>query len=153
MSELQQELVAVFPPRPLPESLFEDPHGSFVTTYSDDVAFMDGVRDRAWNELSPAFVEEHGGAPSFMTPTMFVALIPAYLACLLRGDTKSWEPQQILSQLTRKQHEWDPEFDGRKELMTPEQRAAIAHVLDALLAGDRYDYIHDRIAAARACWP
>ena len=151
MSGLQDELVAAFPPQPIPESLFDDPRGSFVTTYPDDTVFIAGVRDRAWNELTSAFVVEHGGAPSFMTPAMFVALIPAYLAALLRDDIETWMPENVLRTLTR-QHEWDPEFDGRMELLTPLQRSTIARVLDALLASDRYDYIRDRIAAARASW-
>jgi hypothetical protein len=150
MSELLNELTIAFPPQPLTPDLFVDPSGLWAT-YDDGGQFEAGSRQRTWNELAPAFVEQNCGALRYMKPKTFAAFVPAYLASLVRGDTQNELPELVLTQLTREQG-WEHKFDERAVLLTDQQRITIANVLDALAHGERFEHLRREIATALSSW-
>lgn len=122
-----RKLADAFPPHPIePEAAFAEWGG----TYTDAERFRQGVRGRAWTELSPAFLEHHHDALVFLGPSAIGDYLPAYLAALARRDPAlSAMPSFLLGVLARAQ---DPvRFDERFARLTPAQRRAIAGVLAA----------------------
>lgn len=150
MSNLQRELLEQFPPRPLERSLLEDPTG-FWNTYIHVESFESGCSGMSWSQLTPEFIEFHHGALRWMNERAFAALVPAYLASLLRGDTQNELPDSILRQLTRREG-WEDEFDGRAAQLTEAQRGVIARALEELARGERFAHYRPEINAALASW-
>ncbi len=93
--DLLDEISAAFPSRTLEPSMFGERDGLW-SVYAD-ADFAAGAYGRTWNTLTPAFVEEHGGALRYMNPEAFVAMIPAYLTALIRG-TQNEMPALVLGQ-------------------------------------------------------
>ncbi len=150
MSDLQRALLDAFPPRSLERALLGDSTG-FWNTYIYAESFESGCPGKSWDQLTPEFVEFHHGALRWMNERVFAALVPAYLASLLRGDTQNELPDSVLRQLTRRE-EWEDEFDRRAAQLTEAQRAVIARVLEELARGERFDHYRPEINAALASW-
>lgn len=150
MTDLFAELIEAFPPRPLDPGLLADPIGIW-TTYIHDQEFEAEIPGHTWNTLSPAFVEYHCDALGWMTPGAFAAVLPAYLASLLRGDTENELPALVFLQLTRRPG-WEEKFDTRVAELTGQQCMVTKDVLEALAKGDRFSHYRTKIDAALASW-
>jgi len=143
------ELTEAFPPRDLDAAAFARSNTAW-DAYTKAEAFDVGSQGRTWDELGSEFVDAHGGALFFLDPGAFVAVLPAYLAALLRGDTESEVSAFVFSQLTRAPR---PEkFDARNNLLAEPQRSAVAHVLEALTDSDHWSRYRTEIAAALDSW-
>lgn len=121
------ELAAAFPPSALE---IEAAFAEWGTSYTDAAAFKAGARGRRWDELSPRFLEHHHDALPFLGPAAIAGVLPAYLAAALgRAPGLDMLPAFLIGVLTRRD---DPErFDARFGRLSPAQRQAIAHALEA----------------------
>jgi hypothetical protein len=121
------ELRTAFPPHPLEtESVFAE----WGVSYTDGTSYKAEARGKRWDELSPRFLERHHDALLFLGPDAVVEAIPAYLAVALqRAPELDMLPAFLIGVLARRA---DPErFDARFGRLTPAQREAIAHALEA----------------------
>ncbi len=149
-AKLLTDLAAAFPRRPFDASTFARANGSW-DAYTKAESFDADSQGRSWDMLGSAFVDAHGGALFFLNPDAFVAILPAYLAALLRGDTESEVAAFVLSQLTR---EARPEkFDTRLALLSRDQRIMVARILSALGETDPWSRYRPEIEVALASWP
>lgn len=133
VQEAIDELVNVFPPRPLdPEQAFAEYGG----TYLDAEDFKAGVRGRSWNTLPSKFLEFHHDAVHFLGPASFADYLPAFLVAVVRRDDELDQlPRYLLTALTRSDEYAGVEnFDARIEHLTPVQQRAVACALKALEA-------------------
>ena len=143
------ELTSVFFPTPFDAAAFARANGSW-DAYTKAEAFDVGSQGRAWDALGSDFVDAHGGALFFLAADAFVAILPAYLAALLRGEADSEMSAFVFSQLTRTPR--PDKFDARHALLSGPQKAAIAHVLEALAQSDHWSRYRPEIAASLDDW-
>ena len=152
MSNPVAALASAFPSFPLePAALGHRGMWDPPDTYVDEATFEAGCRGRAWDALDSAFVDEHGGALFYVSPEAFAALVPAYLAALVKGDTEGQVPGLVAHQLTRREG-WESTFDARLAELDVAQRRAIARVLDELANSPRWTHYADQFQAALASW-
>jgi hypothetical protein len=110
MPDLQAQLVEAFPPTPLEPATFSE--SALWDSYVRREAFEADSQGRSWDMLGSEFVQFHMSALGHMNPDAFAAVIPAYLAAPVRGDTQNEMPLFVFSQLTRKE-DWISRFDAR----------------------------------------
>jgi hypothetical protein len=150
VADLQQQIADAFPPTKLVASTFAGPHDVW-TSYPERNEFEAATDGRTWGDLDGAFVEAHFMALGWMTPSLFAALLPAYLLALVEGQSQNELPDFVLSQLTRREgHE--AAYDARVAQLTEQQRAAVAAVLETLPATSRWSHYRAQFDAARASW-
>src|SRR5229473_4474488 len=148
--ELLAQVVEAFPPQPLKSATFADASGMW-DSYTENKAFGAGSEGRSWDMLGSEFVQFHFNALGYMNPNAFAAVIPAYLAALVKGDTQNQLPVLVLSQLTRKEN-WLERFDARVARLSERQRVVIARVLEALAQSDRFSHYNAETNAALDSW-
>ena len=146
---LVAELTSVFFPTPFDAAAFARANGSW-DAYTKAEAFDVGSQGKAWDALGSDFVDAHGGALFFLAADAFVAILPAYLAALLRGETDSEMSAFVFSQLTRTPR--SDKFDARYALLSGRQKAAIARVLEVLAQRDHGSRYRSQIAASLGDW-
>lgn len=132
VAAVAQEAIArlerAFPAVPL------DPEAALGTNgprYLEHDTFVTGARDQRWPQLTAVFLERHHDALVFIEPASFSAYLPAYLAAIIRGgrDIRNL-PAVMRGLLTRGlDAAW---FDARINLLTHEQKLAVAQALAAL---------------------
>lgn len=143
------ELAQVFPLRELDAVAFARSN-EIWDAYPNAAEFDAESRGRTWEQLGAEFVDAHGGALYFLDPEAFVAVLPAYLAALLRDEIESQASAAVFSQLTREPR---PEkFDARIALLSESQRAAVAHALATLAGAKAWSLYHAKISAALDGW-
>lgn len=149
MDELLAAIAEAFPAAPLGQDTFEDSLGMWGG-YLDAVAFESGALGRTWQELEPSFLEFHHDVMAYAGPETFAAVLPAYLAALVRKDeVSSGLPQFLLGALIRDERpRRQAIFDARMARLTERQRAVVARVLDALSRSARHEYYAAEIAQA-----
>jgi hypothetical protein len=129
MSPLLEEIIDVFPPKPLSISIFSDPTGRW-NSYPHAAQFMAECEGKSWDELSIPFLNFHEDSLRLLSPAAFVAIIPAHLAALL--DTKSNYNLIMITSLTvhlQRRSRWVDVFDARFDLIDEMQRKVIIKVL------------------------
>ena len=149
-SDLLTQIAEAFPPEPLQSTTLADSTGMW-DSYTEARAFEAGTQGKPWDTLGSDFVQFHFNALGYMNPSAFAAVVPAYLAALVRGDTENQLPVLVLSQLTRKEG-WEERFDARVGQLTKQQRVVIGRVLEALRRGGRFAHYRLEINAALDSW-
>src|SRR3989442_662642 len=142
-SDLLAQIAEAFPPELLESATLADSAGMW-DSYTEAKAFEAGSQGKPWDTLGSEFVQFHFNALGYMNPTAFAAVIPAYLAALVRGDIENQLPVLVLSQLTRKKG-WVERFDARVGRLTERQRAVVVRVLETLAKGDRFSHYNMEI--------
>jgi hypothetical protein len=123
------ELRSAFPPYPLDVQTAFD---QFGVTYTDGASFQAGAQDRRWDELPPAFLEFHHDALLFLGPPVAANVLPAYLAAALRRDPAlDMLPLFLVTALTRDIDNNTTRFDAQFGPLSPTQRLAVSHALEA----------------------
>lgn len=145
------ELRAAFPPRPLDvQSAFAE----WGVSYTNVTSFKAGAQGKRWDDLSPRFLEFHHDAPLFLGWPVVGDVLPAYLAAALRRECETGMlPDFLLSALTRGIDFNTARFDAQFGRLTPAQREAIAHALEAWEASlERADLRRPITEALESYW-
>jgi hypothetical protein len=122
--EFGVRLRAAFPAEPLD---FNDA----LTGGTDGDKFRRAVDGRPWTELDPTLIGSRSDVLSFLEPTHFVAVLPAFLRSLVEEGTATGVPDTLMTVLDRGQ---EPRFDKIAARMTGEQRGLVGEALEIFAA-------------------
>ena len=121
-------LNALFPPRPITRAMLEEPTAGWEDYKGGDL--VQQLEGRSWDELEPAFIEQHHSALRYTGPEAFGALLPAYLRHLLQHRAFNDIPFVVAGELQRYGNPVNVGvFDARIERLTAAQRAVVKRIV------------------------
>jgi hypothetical protein len=152
MPILERQVIQAFPPQPITVADFDDPTG-YWRHYPLAETFEQGCLGHDWRALQSALVETHEDALAWLSPAGFVAVLPAYLIALLRGNVEapSLLARSVFMHLARRSR-WAKQFDARVRLLDGLQRRLLVGILEELVQrhpygtpyeGDIYESLED----------
>ncbi len=137
MHPIERELIDIFPPKPFDVADFADSSHRWQR-YPEASAFETGCIGQPWTDLPTAFVESHEEALRWLAPRAFVAILPACMMVLLRGDVEqpSLLARSVFMHLTRR-NRWARQFDARVRLLNGQQRHLLVRIMEELMRRHR----------------
>ncbi len=138
-----------------PSAPLDIEQGGAWSSYLDADDFEATAAHGTWTQLDAQFLEHHHDAISYAPPSLFTAMLPAWLAALLAdGDELDMLPYFFFPALTPGESDDDAaRFHERVGLLNSAQKAAVAQALQALAGREDYaDHQDDIQNALSSYW-